>query len=90
MKLAGINAGDIVECSVRGARFLAMVVGPAPDGLAIRPLDRRLNRFTCRSRQVIGHWAKRGQPRAVEGPLEPSVHQLELNTTAGGTGHESA
>lgn len=81
MKLEGIEAGDVVEVDVHGRRFFAIVGGPTPDGLAIRPIERGVNRFACRSRQVVGHWAKRGRPRAVQGRLEPSPHQLELDTT---------
>ena len=39
---------------------LAPGVGcPAPDGLALRPIERGVNHFTCRSRQVTGHWASK-------------------------------
>jgi hypothetical protein len=82
VKLEGIEAGDVVEADVHGRRFLAIVVGPAPDGLALRPIERSVNRYTCRSRQVIGHWAKRGRPRPATGRLEPSPLQLELDTSA--------
>lgn len=81
MKLEGIQPGDIVEVDIHGRRFLAYVTGPAPDGLAVLPVGRGVNRFTCRSRQVVGHWAKRGRPRAVTGRLEPSPHQLQLDTS---------
>jgi hypothetical protein len=33
---------------------------------------------------VVGHWAKRGRPRATDEPLEPSPLQLELDTTIRG------
>ena len=79
MKLEGIGAGDVVEVDVRGRRFFAIVTGPAPDGLALRPIERGVNHFTCRSRQVTGHWAKRGRPRGVEGRVEPSPRQLRLD-----------
>jgi hypothetical protein len=79
VKLAGIEPGDIVLVDLHGRRFLAYVKGPAPDGLAVQPIERGVNRFTCRSRQVIGHWAQRGRPRPVAGQLEPSPQQLELD-----------
>jgi hypothetical protein len=79
VKLEGIQPGDIVEVDIHGRRFLAHVTGPAPDGLAVLPIERGVNRFTCRSRQVVGHWAKRGRPRAVAGQLEPSPQQLALD-----------
>ncbi|MGI8803425.1 MAG: hypothetical protein ACR2KV_14880 [Solirubrobacteraceae bacterium] len=81
MRLEGIEPGDIVAVDLHGRRFYAIVSGPVPDGLAIQPIERGVNRFTCRSRQVVGHWAKRGRPRPVAGRLEQSPHQLELDTS---------
>ena len=81
MRLEGIQTGDIVEVDLRGRRFHAIVTGTAPGGLAIQPTDRRVNHYSCRSREVVGHWSKRGRPRATEAPLEPSALQLELDTT---------
>ena len=83
MRLEGIQAGDIVEVAHRcGRRFLAFVTGPAPRGLALTPLDRRVNYYSCRAREVAVHWARRGRPRASDDPAESSPLQLELNTTA--------
>jgi len=83
MRLEGIEVGDIVEVEHRsGRRFLAFVTGPAPGGLALTPLDRKLvNRYSCRAREVITHWSKRGRPRATDEPLTPSPLQLQLDTT---------
>ncbi|GAC1438031.1 MAG: hypothetical protein NVSMB51_13180 [Solirubrobacteraceae bacterium] len=81
MRLEGIGNGDIVEIDRKGRRFHAIVVGPAADGLAVRPLDRRVNHFSCRAREVVAHWAKRGRPRVSDLRLEPSPQQLELDTT---------
>lgn len=81
MRLEDIDAGDIVEVDRKGRRFHALVTGPTSDGLAIRPLDRRINHFSCRAREVVAHWAKRGRPRVSETRLEPSPQQLELDTT---------
>ncbi len=83
MRLDGIEAGDIVEVEHRsGRRFLAFVTGPAPGGLALMPVDRKLvNRYSCRAREVTTHWAKRGRPRASDEPLTPSPLQLEFDTT---------
>jgi hypothetical protein len=81
VKLEGIEPGDVVEVDVHGRRFFAIVSGPAPDGLALRPIERGVNRFSCRSRQVVAHWAKRGRPRPVAGRLTPSPQQLELDIT---------
>jgi hypothetical protein len=78
MKLHGIDVGDVVQVDIRGRRFYAIVTGPAPEGLALSPIERGVNHFTCRSRQVIAHWAKRGRPREVEGRLAPSPQQLEF------------
>jgi hypothetical protein len=79
MRLEGIQTGDIVEVDRNGRRFHAIVTAPAPGGLAVAPLDRRVNYYRCRSREVIGHWAKRGRPRESGEPLRPSPRQLEID-----------
>lgn len=81
MRLEGIQAGDTVEVDRLGRRFLAFVLDAAPGGLSLQPVDRRISYRSCRAREVLRHWAKRGRPRASEEPLEPSRHQLELDTT---------
>jgi hypothetical protein len=82
MRLEGIQTGDIVEVDHLGRRFHALVLGDTPGGLSIQPLDRRVTYRSCRAREVLTHWAKRGRPRATTEPLEPSPLQLELDTTA--------
>jgi len=79
MRLEGIQTGDIVEIDRNGRRFYAVVTGPSPGGLALRPTDRRVNYYSARSREVIGHWAKRGRPRETNAPLKPSPRQLEID-----------
>jgi hypothetical protein len=79
MRLEGINAGDIVEVDHKGRRFHALVTGAVPGGLALQPIDRRVNFYSCRSREVIGHWAKRGRPRQTSEPLRPSPRQLQID-----------
>ena len=79
MRLEGINAGDIVEVDRKGRRFHAIVTGLAPGGLALQPTDRRIGYYSCRSREVVAHWARRGRPRATDEPLLPSPRQLELD-----------
>jgi len=81
MRLEGIQDGDIVEVDRLGRRFLAFVAGPAPGGLLLQPVDRRISYRSCRAREVLRHWAKRGRLRASGEPSEPSPHQLELDTT---------
>jgi len=81
VRLEGIQAGDIVEIDRLGRRFHALVTGTAPAGLTVQPLDRRVTYRSCRAHEVVAHWAKRGRPRATEAPLEPSILQLELDTT---------
>ncbi len=81
MRLEGIHTGDIVEVDRLGRRFHAIVTGNASGGLSVQPLDRRVSYRSCTAHQVVGHWAKRGRPRATPEPLEPSVLQLELDTT---------
>ena len=79
MRLEGIQTGDIVEVDHKGRRFHALVTGQAPGGLAVQPLDRRVNYHSCRSREVMGHWTKRGRPRQTDEPLRPSPRQLEMD-----------
>jgi hypothetical protein len=81
MRLEAIQAGDIVEVDRLGRRFHALVSGNAVGGLGIQPLDRRVTYRLCRAHEVVAHWAKRGRPRTTSEPLEPSVLQLELDTT---------
>jgi hypothetical protein len=83
MRLEGIQTGDIVEVDHGGRRFHALVTGTAPGGLAIQPTDRRVNFYSCRSREVIGHWVKRGRPRQTQEPLRPSPRQLRLELPEG-------
>jgi hypothetical protein len=82
MRLEGIESGDIVEIDRLGRRFHALVSGNAPGGLAIAPLDRKVTYRSCRAREVVAHWSKRGRPRATSEPLEPQILQLELDLTA--------
>jgi hypothetical protein len=82
VRLEGIQTGDIVEVDRGGRRFHAVVTAPAPGGLALSPLDRRVSYYSCRSREVVGHWAKRGKPRASSEPLQPSPRQLEIDLAA--------
>jgi hypothetical protein len=79
MRLEGIQTGDIVEVDRGGRRFHAIVTAPAPGGLALAPLDRRISYYSCRSREVVRHWAKRGRPRESGEPLRPSPRQLEID-----------
>jgi hypothetical protein len=79
MRLEGIATGDIVEVDRNGRRFYAIVTAPAPGGLSLAPMDRRVSYFSCRSREVIGHWSKRGRPRQTTEPLKPSPRQLEID-----------
>ena len=79
MRLEGIHTGDVVEVDRRGRRFYAIVTGTAPGGLALQPLDRRVNYYDARSREVIGHWSKQGRPRQTGEPLRPSPRQLQMD-----------
>jgi len=82
MRLEGIHTGDIVEVDHNGRRFHAVVTGSAPGGLTVQPTDRRVNYYSARSREVVGHWSKRGRPRATSEPLKPSPRQLEIDLRA--------
>lgn len=79
MRLEGIRIGDIVEIDRHGRRFHALVTGTAPGGLTLQPLDRRISYHSCRSHQVIGHWARRGRPKSTDARLEPSPRQMQLS-----------
>jgi hypothetical protein len=79
MRLEGIQSGDIVEVNRNGRRFYAIVTASAPGGLALQPTDRRISYYSCRSREVIGHWAKRGRPARTTEPLRPSPRQMEID-----------
>jgi len=78
VRLEGIQVGDIVEVDRLGRRFLAFVLAPGPNGLSLQPVDRRVNYRSCRAREVVRHWSKRGRPKASADPLTPSPRQLEL------------
>ena len=79
MRLEGIQTGDIVEVDRKGRRFHAIVTGQAPGGIALQPIDRRVSYYSCSSREVVRHWAKRGRPRTTDRPLQPSERQLEID-----------
>jgi hypothetical protein len=81
MRLEGIETGDIVEVDRLGRRFHAVVAGISLGGLTIQPLDRKVTYRSCRAREVVGHWARRGRPRTSTDPLEPTVLQLEFDMT---------
>jgi hypothetical protein len=81
MRLEGIKAGHIVEVDRLGRRFHAIVTGSGPGGLELQPIDRRINYFSCRSREVTGHWAKRGCSSSRRGPRASSTSQLEMEST---------
>ena len=81
MRTEGIETGDIVEVDRLGRRFYALVSGNAAGGLSIQPLDRKISYRTCRAREVVAHWSKRGRPRTTNEPLKPEVLQLELDLT---------
>lgn len=85
MRLEGIKTGHIVEVDRLGRRFHAIVTGPAPGGLALQPIDRRVNYYTCRSREVVGHWAKRGRSISTRTASQPSSTQLELEIARAGS-----
>ncbi|HEY3759739.1 MAG TPA: hypothetical protein VGL37_08245 [Solirubrobacteraceae bacterium] len=90
MRLEGILTGDIVEVDHHGRRFHALVTGAQTGGLALAPLDRRINYHSCRSREVVGHWVKRGRPRTTSQPLKPAPRQLEIDLSDPGEGSEKS
>jgi len=90
VRLEGILTGDIVEVDHHGRRFHALVTGSQTGGLTLAPLDRRINYHSCRSREVVGHWVKRGRPRTTNQPLKPAPRQLEIDLNDPDSGSASA
>jgi hypothetical protein len=86
MRLEGIKTGHIVEVDRLGRRFHAIVTGAGPGGLELQPIDRRVNYYSCRSREVVGHWAKRGRSthRKSRSSRVSSTSQLEMELSRGG------
>ena len=79
------QVGDIVEVDRLGQRFHARVAGNASGADRSSRLDRRASSYgSCRARDVVAHWAKRGRPRTTGEPLEPSPLQIELDTAIRG------
>jgi hypothetical protein len=78
MRLEGIKAGHIVEVDRLGRRFHAIVTASGPGGLELQPIDRRVNYFSCRSREVTGHWAKRGCSSSRRTSRGSSTSQIEM------------
>jgi hypothetical protein len=81
MRLEGIKAGHIVEVDRLGRRFHAIVTASAPGGLELQPIDRRINYFSCRSREVTGHWAKRGCSSSRGGARAASSSHLGMESS---------
>ncbi len=60
MSLAGVRAGDVLCCDVRGDRFYALAKAAAAEGkVPIASLTGRpIPALRVSARQVIGHWRK--------------------------------
>ena len=78
------QVGDIVEVDRLGQRFHARVAGNASGAYRSSRLTGASSYASCRARDVVAHWAKRGRPRTIGEPLEPSPLQIELDTTIRG------
>ncbi len=74
MRLDGIHPGDLVQVDMRGRLFHALVTDTTPDGLALRPIERGINHYSCRARQVVVHWARRGRPRSDGDEAQAAPH----------------
>lgn len=64
MKMQGVKSGDIVQCDIRGARFLAFYLGR--DGAMksrheVQPFKPEVYGAVrlAKTREVIAHWSKR-------------------------------
>lgn len=58
MQISKINAGDVVECDIKGTVFYAKVMEKTDGGLSVQPITKNVGYFSATSRQVIGHWKK--------------------------------
>ena len=78
------QVGDIVEVDRLGQRFHARVAGNASGAYRSSRLTGACSYGSCRARDVVAHWAKRGRPRTTGERLEPLPLQTELDTTIRG------
>jgi hypothetical protein len=83
VKLAGIRAGDIVECNVKGRQFYAIAVtdgdyasapiidAARPHGgggeLQVDPITHGITYRRVTARQVIRHWRRARRPPQTPG-----------------------
>ena len=63
MNITNISVGDIIECDVRGIRFLATVEERGKGELQVKPHSRTINYFHIKANQVSGHYKKMGRSR---------------------------
>jgi hypothetical protein len=82
-RLVGVDAGDIVEVQPPGRpRFFARVAASNGPRIGLLPLaGAALPSSYCRPADVLAHWRLAGPPALTDTPLEPSLLQLEFDTT---------
>ena len=62
MKLAGVQAGDLVRCAINGRAGIYGEVTEIKDGIVyFRPLCRATGWRHASAREVVGHWRKAGR-----------------------------
>lgn len=59
MKLAGVKAGDIVRCDIKGRQFLATVNAKTARYLSITPVCRGVTYRSATARETVEHWSRR-------------------------------
>lgn len=69
MRFASIRVGDIVECDVRGSRFLAFVRGkekgerPGLSRVSVDPMENNVTYYAVKPSQVVRVWRATSTPR---------------------------
>ena len=65
MNITPIRPADVVECDVRGRRFLALVEAKGQaGGLVVQPITHGITYRTVTSRQVVTHFRRSRAGRA--------------------------
>ena len=58
MNTSGVKPGDLVECDIRGQRFIAKVTEKNRGGLSLDPVVPSVSYRSAKPREVIAHYRK--------------------------------